>query len=76
LSLPNCDRQLALGRRSFYLRTGKRLAKRTTEIMIQFAALRTWSSARKKIEPNRLILNIQPDEGISVSFGAKRPEPK
>jgi len=31
------------------------------------------SSAAREVEPNRLVLNIQPDEGISVSFGAKRP---
>src|SRR5713101_7483687 len=57
----------------FYLRTGKRLAKRTTEIMIQFRRAPHIVFREKEIEPNRLILNIQPDEGISVSFGAKRP---
>src|SRR6266581_2011581 len=57
----------------FYLRTGKRLAKRTTEIMIQFRRAPHIVFREKEVEPNRLILNIQPDEGISVSFGAKRP---
>ena len=57
----------------FYLRTGKRLAKRTTEIMIQFRCAPHIVFRDRKIEPNRLVLNIQPDEGISVSFGAKRP---
>jgi glucose-6-phosphate 1-dehydrogenase len=57
----------------FYLRTGKRLAKRTTEIMIQFRLAPHIVFREKEVEPNRLILNIQPDEGISVSFGAKRP---
>jgi len=57
----------------FYLRTGKRLAKRTTEIVIQFRRAPHIVFREKEIEPNRLILNIQPDEGISVSFGAKRP---
>ena len=57
----------------FYLRTGKRLAKRTTEIMIQFRRAPHIVFREREIEPNRLILNIQPDEGISVSFGAKRP---
>src|SRR6266403_263315 len=57
----------------FYLRTGKRLAKRTTEIMIQFRCAPHMVFREKEIEPNRLVLNIQPDEGISVSFGAKRP---
>jgi glucose-6-phosphate 1-dehydrogenase len=58
---------------AFYLRTGKRLAKRTTEIVIQFRRAPHIVFREKEIEPNRLILNIQPDEGISVSFGAKRP---
>src|ERR1700732_4770458 len=57
----------------FYLRTGKRLAKRTTEIMIQFRCAPHIVFRDRAIEPNRLILNIQPEEGISVSFGAKRP---
>jgi glucose-6-phosphate 1-dehydrogenase len=56
-----------------YLRTGKRLAKRTTEIMIQFRCAPHIVFRDREIEPNRLVLNIQPDEGISVSFGAKRP---
>ena len=57
----------------FYLRTGKRLAKRSTEIMIQFKRAPHVVFRGKEVEPNRLVLNIQPDEGISVSFGAKRP---
>ena len=57
----------------FYLRTGKRLAKRATEIMIQFRCAPHLVFRDRDIEPNRLVLNIQPDEGISVSFGAKRP---
>jgi glucose-6-phosphate 1-dehydrogenase len=57
----------------FYLRTGKRLAKRSTEIVIQFRNAPHMVFRDKGIEPNRLVLNIQPDEGISISFGAKRP---
>lgn len=57
----------------FYLRTGKRLAKRTTVIVIQFRRAPHIVFRGRQVEPNRLILNIQPDEGISVSFGAKRP---
>lgn len=57
----------------FYLRTGKRLARRTTEIVIQFCRAPHIVFREREVEPNRLILNIQPDEGISVSFGAKRP---
>ena len=57
----------------FYLRTGKRLAKRSTEIVIAFRKAPHMVFRDKGIEANRLVLNIQPDEGISVSFGAKRP---
>jgi glucose-6-phosphate 1-dehydrogenase len=57
----------------FYLRTGKRLAKRTTEIVIQFKRAPHVVFRGREADANRLILNIQPDEGISVSFGAKRP---
>jgi glucose-6-phosphate 1-dehydrogenase len=57
----------------FYLRTGKRLAKRTTEIVIQFRCAPHIVFRERHVEPNRLILNIQPDEGISISFGAKKP---
>ena len=57
----------------FYLRTGKRLAKRTTEIMIQFRRAPHIVFREREVQPNRLILNIQPDEGVCVSFGAKKP---
>jgi glucose-6-phosphate 1-dehydrogenase len=57
----------------FYLRTGKRLAKRTTEIMIQFRCAPHIVFRERNVQANRLILNIQPDEGICVSFGAKKP---
>ena len=57
----------------FYLRTGKRLARRSTEIMIQFKRAPHIVFREREVEPNRLILNIQPEEGVSVSFGAKRP---
>jgi glucose-6-phosphate 1-dehydrogenase len=64
----------------FYLRAGKRLKKRATEITIQFkqppllifdriAA----SSACSVIHPNLLTIRIQPDEGIALRFGAKVP---
>jgi len=57
----------------FYLRTGKRLAKRTTEIMIQFKRAPHIVFRDKDVQANRLVLNIQPTEGICISFGAKRP---
>ncbi len=57
----------------FYLRTGKRLAEQTTEIAIQFKQAPHMVFRGKNVEPNWLVLNIQPDEGISLSFGAKPP---
>src|SRR5438105_9840930 len=57
----------------FYIRTGKRLAKRSTEIMIQFHSAPHIVFRERDVQPTRLVLNIQPDEGISISFGAKRP---
>lgn len=62
----------------FYLRTGKRLAKRCSEIAIQFQRVphRFFRSLdMPEIEPNVLTLRIQPDEGISLKFGAKVPGP-
>jgi glucose-6-phosphate 1-dehydrogenase len=57
----------------FYLRTGKRLPKRVTEIAVQFkrAPLPLFREGGR--EPNLLTLNIQPDEGISLRFIAKAP---
>jgi glucose-6-phosphate 1-dehydrogenase len=60
----------------FYLRTAKRMAKRHTEIAIQFK--RTpfelfGNSAFRKLHTNTLVIQIQPVEGISLSFGAKIP---
>jgi glucose-6-phosphate 1-dehydrogenase len=61
----------------FYLRTGKHLPKRVTEVAIQFKSaplmLFKNSDAQSQVEPNVLILRIQPDEGISLRFGAKVP---
>ena len=57
----------------FFLRTGKRLASRATEIVIEFQRAPHLVFRGNSIEPNRLVLNIQPDEGISISFGAKLP---
>jgi glucose-6-phosphate 1-dehydrogenase len=62
----------------FYIRTGKRLAKRVTEIVVQFKRapfVLFRQTAVDRLEPNRLVLHLQPDEGISLSFGAKVPGP-
>jgi glucose-6-phosphate 1-dehydrogenase len=60
----------------FYLRTGKRLPKRTTEIAIQFRRppLQIFRRASPSlVSPNLLVVNVQPDEGISLRFEAKLP---
>jgi glucose-6-phosphate 1-dehydrogenase len=59
----------------FYLRTGKRLPKRVTEIAIQFNAAphAVFGENGDGTTPNLLILRIQPEEGISLRFLSKRP---
>lgn len=57
----------------FYLRTGKRLRRSTTEIAIQFKKAPHRIFGEQDSKPNLLVLNIQPNEGISLSFGAKAP---
>jgi glucose-6-phosphate 1-dehydrogenase len=60
----------------FYIRTGKRLPKQVTEIRIQFRLpphLTFGRDATRDLEPNAITLRIQPEEGISLRFGAKVP---
>lgn len=59
----------------FYLRTGKRLPKKVTEIAIQFreVPLLIFQSAAQQASPNVLVMRIQPNEGINLRFEAKMP---
>lgn len=59
----------------FYLRSGKRLPKKVTEIAIQFRTvpLLIFQSAAQQTNANVLTLRIQPNEGISLRFEAKMP---
>ena len=61
----------------FYLRTGKRLPKRVTEIAVQFkpAPQRLFQQVAAGLDTNTLAMQIQPDEGISIKFVAKAPGP-
>jgi glucose-6-phosphate 1-dehydrogenase len=62
----------------FYLRAGKRLPQRVTEIAIQFKQVPLALFERApadQIEPNLLVMRIQPDEGIALKFVAKVPGP-
>ncbi|MCP9492820.1 MAG: glucose-6-phosphate dehydrogenase [Pyrinomonadaceae bacterium MAG19_C2-C3] len=59
----------------FYVRTGKRLASHITEIRVHMKRTpqALFSGDEHDIAPNVIIMQIQPDEGISVNFVAKRP---
>jgi glucose-6-phosphate 1-dehydrogenase len=61
----------------FYLRTGKRLPKKVSEISIHFreVPLLIFQSAAQQANPNILSMRIQPNEGISLRFEAKMPGP-
>ena len=62
----------------FYLRTGRRMPKRATEIAVQFKEVPEFLFHRKEtpMEENVLALRIQPDEGLSLRISAKLPGPK
>ena len=60
----------------FYIRSGKRMPKRVTEISIQFKEaphLLFGTLASEQLEPNVLVIRVQPDEGITLRIGAKIP---
>ena len=61
----------------FYIRTGKRLPKRVTEIAIYFksAPLQLFGEQKQDVTSNMLALNVQPDEGIALKFDSKVPGP-
>ena len=61
----------------FYLRTGKRLPKKVSEIAIQFrdVPLLIFQSAAQQTSPNVLTMRVYPNEGISLRFEAKMPGP-
>ncbi|HKX78564.1 MAG TPA: glucose-6-phosphate dehydrogenase [Novosphingobium sp.] len=59
----------------FYLRTGKRLPERTTEIVIQFKPVphSIFSGRGAQTRPNRLVIGIQPEENLTLSLMVKVP---
>jgi glucose-6-phosphate 1-dehydrogenase len=60
----------------FYLRTGKRLARKVTEIAVTLKPvphLAFRSTGSVGVQSNQIVLTVQPDEGVSVSLGAKIP---
>jgi len=62
----------------FFLRSGKRLARKVSEIAITFNPIphRLFGEKSDTIEQNVLVIKIQPDEGVSIRFNAKVPGPK
>jgi glucose-6-phosphate 1-dehydrogenase len=63
----------------FYLRTGKRLTAQYTEVVIQFKRapkIMFKDADTAQMNPDMLVLRIQPNEGIQMSFGAKIPGPR
>lgn len=62
----------------FYLRTGKRMAKKESTIIVQFKAapfVLFRDTPMERLTTNRIVIHIQPDEGITLHFGAKIPGP-
>ncbi|MEA2265285.1 MAG: glucose-6-phosphate 1-dehydrogenase, partial [Solirubrobacteraceae bacterium] len=57
----------------FYLRTGKRLARRVTEIAVILKPVPHMAFGGQEVPPNVLVLTMQPNEGVSLSLGAKTP---
>jgi glucose-6-phosphate 1-dehydrogenase len=60
----------------FFLRSGKRLAKRYSEIAVQFRTpphLMFGGDTQNVLQPNTLVMRVQPNEGVSLSFEAKAP---
>jgi glucose-6-phosphate 1-dehydrogenase len=62
----------------FYLRSGKRLGRKYSEIAVTFRQIphRIFGEAGDAIETNTLVMKIQPEEGVSLRFNAKIPGPK
>ncbi|MBM0170507.1 glucose-6-phosphate dehydrogenase [Altererythrobacter sp. C41] len=59
----------------FYLRTGKRLPERVTEIVVQFRCVphSIFEDKGARMQPNRLVIGIQPEENVHLSLMAKVP---
>ncbi len=62
----------------FFLRSGKRLPRKVSEIAVTFKPIphRFYGESTDRIEPNVLVIKIEPDEGVSMRFEAKVPGPK
>ncbi len=61
----------------FYLRTGKRLGERVSEIVVEFKAIpfNVFKASAGALLPNRLVIRLQPDEGVKLWLSVKEPGP-
>lgn len=61
----------------FYLRTGKRLPQKVSEIVVQYRALpfSIFPAEAARLEPNRLVIRLQPEEGMRMEMMTKEPGP-
>lgn len=58
----------------FYIRTGKRMPKKSTEVIIQFKEAKTnLYQGLHNLQPNLLVIRVQPQEGVFLQFNAKKP---
>jgi glucose-6-phosphate 1-dehydrogenase len=58
----------------FYLRTGKRLARRSAEVVIEFKSMPgvLYFASEPRLQPNLLVIKVQPEEGVALQFNAKK----
>lgn len=58
----------------FYIRTGKRLGEKSTQVVVQFkdVPMNLFYRTEEKLNPNLLVINIQPEEGITLHLNAKK----
>ncbi|GAB3684579.1 glucose-6-phosphate dehydrogenase [Salinisphaera aquimarina] len=59
----------------FYLRTGKRLPRKMSQIVFQFKAVPHSIFGDQSLEPNRLVMSLQPEEGVQLTLMTKEPGP-
>jgi glucose-6-phosphate 1-dehydrogenase len=59
----------------FYIRTGKRMQEKSTEIIIQFKTINNvlYFNEYENLQPNLLVIKVQPREGIYIQFNGKKP---
>ncbi|WP_423821240.1 glucose-6-phosphate dehydrogenase [Salinisphaera sp. SPP-AMP-43] len=59
----------------FYLRTGKRMARKSSQIVVEFKPVPHSIFGEEPLQPNRLVLRLQPEEGVEMSIMTKEPGP-